>query len=351
MSRKLATVRQVVKVAPIPEADNIEVATVDGWEVVVKKGTFSEGDYGVYFEIDSLLPRVEPFLFLFKGEEERYRLRTVKLRGQISQGFLLPLSDFPGIFYGRVMPPEGVAQELIACADLGDDDLTERLDILEYTRPEPKDVHARSNWLGLCPITDEDRMENVKREVEKLYGRPWIATVKIDGCSGTFLIHPETGEFHACSRRQSVKPGENQWWHVADAYGIEEFLRRPGNERYAIQGEVYGPGIQKNLLGYHYYAFSVFDVYDMVEHRYLTFRERRILLDDTKFWMVDGPEENCAFGLFFDQSVAEMKEMAKGFYPGTKNHREGIVVRNADDGPRVSFKVINTDYLLKNPEA
>ena len=338
MPRKLATIRKVESVLPIPDADNIEVATVDGWEVVVKKGEFAEGDYGVYFEIDSLLPRVEPFMFLFKGDEERYRLRTVKLRGQISQGLLLPVDAFQELL--------GVYSFTADCMESMGLDLSTPLDVLEYTRPEPKDIHARSNWLGLCPITDEDRVENVKREVEKLHGRPWVATVKIDGQSATYLVHPQTGEFHACSRRQSVKPGENQWWKIADSFRIEEFLRTPGNERYAIQGEIYGPGIQKNLLNFPDYCFDVFDVYDMVEHRYLSYRERHRLVRD-RFNEV--PVEG--YGIYFEETLADLKEMAKGLYPGTNNHREGIVVRNADEGPRVSFKVINADYLLKNPEA
>lgn len=98
--RKLVTVRTVSELAPIDGADNIEVATVDGWKCVVKKGEFKIGDRGVYFEIDSLLPIHPLFSFLAnKGtrrmmidgvEKIGYRLKTIKLKGQVSQGLLLP---------------------------------------------------------------------------------------------------------------------------------------------------------------------------------------------------------------------------------------------------------------------
>ena len=64
MERKLATIRQITKIIPIEGADNIELAKIDGWQCIVKKGKFKENDLGIYFEIDSFLPCIEPFLFL-----------------------------------------------------------------------------------------------------------------------------------------------------------------------------------------------------------------------------------------------------------------------------------------------
>lgn len=118
-TRKLATVRRVAELLPIPNADAIECAVVDGWKVVVKKGEFRPGDEGVYFEIDSLLPvRDERFSFLAKGAvgQEYARLRTIKLRGQISQGLLLPASTFPELDRGEELTGETVS-EIIAAAD------------------------------------------------------------------------------------------------------------------------------------------------------------------------------------------------------------------------------------------
>lgn len=97
--RHLATIRTISDVSPIPGADAIEVASVDGWKVVIKKGEFSAGERGIYFEIDSFLPVRPAYEFLRKSSfrqhpvsnEEGFRLRTVRLRGQVSQGLLLPV--------------------------------------------------------------------------------------------------------------------------------------------------------------------------------------------------------------------------------------------------------------------
>lgn len=111
----MATVRKSDAIGPIKSADAIEVATVGGWKVVVKKGEFAAGDLPVYFEIDSWIPfGLAPFLVKsnkkplefegIKGE----RLKTVSLRGQLSQGLLLPCS-----ILGRVAHEnEDVTQEL-----------------------------------------------------------------------------------------------------------------------------------------------------------------------------------------------------------------------------------------------
>ena len=93
--RKLATIRTVTETRPIEDAEMIELAVVDGWKCVTKKGEYSAGDAVIYCEIDSFLPVREEFEFLRKSslksmdEREGFRLRTVKLRGQISQGLLI----------------------------------------------------------------------------------------------------------------------------------------------------------------------------------------------------------------------------------------------------------------------
>src|SRR5690606_32082288 len=105
MSRKLASIVTIENLSPIPEADLIEVATVKGWKVVVKKNEFEVGDLAVYCEIDSFLPIREEFEFLRKTSYrkmrgiEGFRLKTIKLRGQISQGLLLPMSLLAGCPY------------------------------------------------------------------------------------------------------------------------------------------------------------------------------------------------------------------------------------------------------------
>jgi len=81
--RKLATIQKIKSLEPIPEADKIEKAIVLGWQLVVKKGDFKVGDYCVYCEIDSVLPERPEYEFL---RPRKFRIKTAKLRGQISQG-------------------------------------------------------------------------------------------------------------------------------------------------------------------------------------------------------------------------------------------------------------------------
>ena len=90
--RKLATVQKISKVEKIENADKIEKVYVNGWEVVVKKGEFKENDLIVFVEIDSIVPERPEFEFL---RDRKFRIRTVKLRKQISQGLVCPLSILP----------------------------------------------------------------------------------------------------------------------------------------------------------------------------------------------------------------------------------------------------------------
>ncbi|MEL6106895.1 MAG: RNA ligase (ATP), partial [Planctomycetota bacterium] len=122
--RKLATIRRVIETRPIEGADRIELAVVDGWKCVVKKNEYASGDPVIYCEIDSFLPIREEFEFLRKSSfkvmdgREGFRLRTVKLRGQVSQGLLLDPS-----LLGRTF-------------ELGED-VTEELGIAKYEAPIP----------------------------------------------------------------------------------------------------------------------------------------------------------------------------------------------------------------------
>jgi RNA ligase (TIGR02306 family) len=96
MSRKLATIRKIDEIKQIEGADNIELAIVDGWSVVVAKDqNYFVGELVVYCEIDSFLPIREEFEFLRKSsytkmlDQEGFRLKTIRLRGQLSQALLL----------------------------------------------------------------------------------------------------------------------------------------------------------------------------------------------------------------------------------------------------------------------
>ena len=110
--RRLATVRTITEIKPIEKADAIEVAIVDGWECVCKKNEFKVGEKVVYIEIDSIVPDRPEFEFL---RDRKFRVKTIKLRGQVSQGLVLPLSILPQNKNYKV-----------------DDDVTDILGVIKY---------------------------------------------------------------------------------------------------------------------------------------------------------------------------------------------------------------------------
>ena len=124
MERKLATIQVISDFRPIKGADKIEVALLEGlsWECVVKKYEFKIGEKVVYIEIDSILPDKAEFEFL---RERKFRVRTIKLRGQVSQGLILPLNSLD-------------TTALQAQYDVGQD-VTNLLGITKYLSPSERE--------------------------------------------------------------------------------------------------------------------------------------------------------------------------------------------------------------------
>ena len=333
--RKLASIQRIKFVRPIEGADAIECVGVLGWECVSKRGEFTEGDPCVYFEIDSLLPDRDEFLFLrkacWRGDIGRYRLRTVRMRGQLSQGLAMPVSSFgtlPGL-------EEGL-------------DLAEFLGVEKWEPPVPSQIagDARSfSW----PIdkTDETRVQQDDecRFLERLEGRPYYISLKLDGTSCSFIVDPGDGEFHACGRNYSYRRNpDHSFWQIADRYGLEEGLRGLGG--IALQGEVVGPGIQKNRMGLKAADFYVFNVVDMASRSRLHIDEAYRVAERLGVPFVPIVERGDSFGY----GMGELLDMARGTYAdhfsGAKPNqpREGLVVRSLCGG--ISFKCINNYFLL-----
>lgn len=340
MKRKLASVQRVIEIAPIAGADAIEAAKINGWQCVVKKGTFAPGERGVYFEIDSIPPDAPAFRFLWTARgaspvegarPSTFRIRTLTLRGCLSQGLLLPLAE------------AGVP------ADVPDGtDVTELLGVGKYEPALPPGADdLRAPFPSRIPKTDEMRVQSAPAVLDELRGRPYVATLKYDGTSATYLIDPDDGTFHACGRNWSIREGDSVYWTVARRLGLEAALDTRGG-RYAIQGELCGPGIQKNPLALREVQLFVFSGYDLVDNRFLADREMRELASGMGLTPVAVVEAGEAFA--HDQ--ASLLALAEGVYPGTKNQREGIVIRPQVEsvsptlGGRLSFKAISNKYLL-----
>jgi RNA ligase (TIGR02306 family) len=334
--RKLASLQTVKYVRPIPGADAIEAIGVLGWQCVAKKGEFREGDPCVYFEIDSLLPEQPRYEFLrqssFKPDLGRFKLRTVRLRKQLSQGLALPLGLFPEA----------------AGLPIGSD-LTAALGVEQYEPPIPTFIAGDTRTFRWpIPKTDELRVQQDDEHafLAALAGRPYCITLKLDGTSCSFIIDPRDGEFHACGRNYSYKQTpDHAFWKVAERYAIKAGLEALGGS-IAVQGEIVGPGIQCNRLGLKEVDYYVFTVVNTATGTRLPLDEALAVAAAVGLPFVPVLERGDAFAY----SLADLLEKAKGRYrdhfPGAKEaqEREGIVVRSLCGS--ISFKAINNDFLL-----
>lgn len=323
--RKLATVRKIIDITSIPGADTIECAQVDGWKVVVKKSEFEVGQLALYIEVDAFVP-TELASFLSKGKEPREyngikgeRLRTVKLRQQISQGLLLPL--------------KGEYEE--------GQDLSDELGIQKYEAPIPAQLAGtvKGNFPSFIPKTDQERIQNLSRELAQWASedKEWEVTEKLDGSSMTVYLYQ--GEFGVCSRNLDLKEDENNsFWKAARANKLEEKLRAVGRNL-ALQGELIGEGIQKNQYALQGQEFYLFDIYDIDAGGYMPARKRVDLLTELNvrhcpiLWCDRLKNKTCEDILWLAEGESFLNNSAK---------REGIVFKCGDD----SFKAISNTFLL-----
>lgn len=342
MSRELASIQRITAILPIPDADNIEVAFVLGWQVVVKKGEFQPGDLAVYMEIDSVPPDEERYRFLWKDKDQRpnnFRIKTVKLRGQISQGILFPMKQCDE---DRVWIDGEIGQEqgAIRCVE---DDVTDLLGVTKYEAPLPNgSADVEGQFFDGVPKTDEDRIQSRADLVEALQGRPYYITVKCDGSSMTVAMHD--GQPKVASRNYRLRKSEESAYHRAACNGwLYSFVEN--HPHLAVQGELVGPGIQNNRLSKAYPTCLVFNIYDRKEDRYLTLDEMEHYRDTWDLQLVP----LIVRGTEFVSTQGSLLQMAEGKYAGTSNEREGIVIRSQGE-PRISFKAISNRYLLKGGE-
>lgn len=332
MEYKGATIQRIKEIVPIPGCDNIELAKVLGWQCIVKKGEFKVGDSCVYIEIDSLLPIKPEYEFLRKNcykklpdGSEWFRIKTIKMKGQLSQGLVL---------HADIVPYDEQA------------DVSKYLGVKHYEKPTPGanlSGEAKGNFPVFLTKTDETCIQSVPELIDALKGKPYYITTKLDGTSATYYI--KDGQFGVCSRNLELKESEsNVYWQIARKYKIEESLRRAAaisKEDLCIQGEIVGAGIQKNPMNLADKQFFVFNIRSITEGvKYsLNYITRLAQLFD----LTPVPIEEA--GQYFNCTVDQLLEKSKGKYTGTDHNKEGIVVRAADQS--ISFKVVNNDYLLK----
>jgi RNA ligase (TIGR02306 family) len=335
--RKLASIQRIKALEPIEGADAIEKATVLGWQLVVKKGEFQVGDLAVYCEIDSLMPNTPEFDFL---KPRGMRIKTIRLRGQISQGICFPLS---------ILPPNFEIAEDAEC--------TEVLGITKYEPAIPACLNgiAKGKFPSFIPKSDETRVQVLQKILDLYKGEKCYITEKLDGSSATYYLNNQ--EFGVCSRNlELLEDAENSYWKVARQMDIEHKLRASG-KNIAIQGELLGEGIQNNKLKLRGQTVRFFSAFDIDQFEYLNFHDFMQLMDKLELPTVP----IIALDYKLENNIEAIIKMAT-----IKSHvhseawAEGIVIRpylekkDYSEGyfsnGRISFKAINPEFLLKYGE-
>ena len=341
--RKLASIQRIAEIKSIEGADFIVSYRVNGWNVVDKKDAYQVGDLVVYLEIDSFVPN-SLCPFLSKDREPREfngvrgeKLRTVRLKGQYSQGLILPISVLN-------IEQDGVIYESLADVDT---DVSEVLGITKWEPPIPACLAGkmRGNFPSFIPKTDQTRIENMNRELEKWQEQELQFTIeeKIEGSSGSFYVYNDRSG--VCSRNIDLYETEdNTYWQIEKKYDILNKIRSTGMN-IAIQGEIYGNKIQNNPYCLNDQDFMVFDIYLIDERRYMLPSERYQLVHSL------GLKSVPVIGKITIDDRVDQKmliEMAEGKSALYNTEREGIVVKC--NSKNETFKCISRKYLAKQKD-
>jgi RNA ligase (TIGR02306 family) len=359
MSRKLATIKKIAEIHPIEGADAIEVALVDSWKVVVRKEEVKVGSLVVYFEIDSWIPSyLAPFLSKGKppkvyNEIEGEKLRTIKLRGQISQGLIINIDDIIKLVPDFETKVPDIKEDM---------DVTDILGITKWELPSSMSSHeTKGSFPSFIPKTDQERIQNLTKKFDKIKNCTWEVTEKYDGSSMTVYVNTvnkgkdnqETLE-GVCSRNLDLKmevvdehgnTTVNSYWEIAIREKLIEKIKASGLNL-ALQGELVGVKIGPNIYKLTGRYFYLFDIYDIDNGRYYSPMERQ---EFAKKYDIDHVPVLFNDYVIPEISVAELLIFAEGkSVLNGKVEREGIVFKNmTNDLFLNSFKAISNKYLLK----
>lgn len=343
--RKLASIQKIWKIEPIEGADRIELASVLGWQCVVNKGQFQPMDLAVYFEIDSFLPIREEFEFMRSSSYrktdimgEGFRLRTMRFCGQISQGLLLPISQF---------------SELSADVEPGID-VTEILGVRKWEIEEK--ATTGGTVIGTLPTdvphTDETRVQAEPDLIGDFAGLEYYITTKMDGSSHSISLDEEG--FHVTGHNYEYKDdGKSAFYELVKRENIESKLRtyyeENGLHLLTIQGELCAPGIQQNRLKLTRPEWYVFTI--RLDGKRTGLKKMKEICEALSLQMVPVEEVGTDLPSKYP-TVDALLERADGEYPkGGK--KEGIVIRSTEPvfseriSAVLSMKVVNNKYLLK----
>ena len=369
--RKLATIQRIESIEPIPARDRIVLAHLVnlGWQIIVKKGEFYPGDQCIFVEPDALMPEKPEFEFL---REKKFRIKTMKMAGVLSQGICFPLSILPETY--NPSPKDGT-------------DVTEVLGIVKYDEYKEKEEAEKEekriqkkypSWLmrwawfrklvlpskrkqrgfpAFLSKTDEERIQNCPDFLRDK--SPYCVTEKVDGCSLTAALvktktwyGKHTFEFILCSRTLRLWADDNShYWKASKRYNLPETLKKMmltyettlehDIQFIAIQGECVGPKVQGNPYGLKDIDLYVFNV--------VTPDGRMKPIDTQNFCRFHGlqPVPMLNENYTLPDTVNEMLKCATGESVITPNVlREGLVLRSQDG--KISFKAVSPEYLINH---
>lgn len=357
--RKLASIKVIKEILPIEGRDKIELAIVDGWSLIVKKGEFAVGDKCIYCEIDSVMPETEQFEFL---RSKKFRIKTMKMAGVISQGICFPLS---------MLPPGNYQIEQDVTDILGVKQYEATMDAEQDEKEATPVRHypaflMRMSWFRKLVLpkkqdkgfpsfiskTDETRIQNMPFILKDK--REWIATEKIDGQSGTFCLVRRKSwvpfskpkfEYIVCSRNLRLwSKNLTSYWQVSDKYAIEATLRNMIGDRdwIAIQGECVAANVQGNKYKVKEPDLYVFNVLYPTGRLDSLMAKKMCEQNGLKFVPI------LSNDYILPDTVNEVLEYAHAQSAVGDTLREGVVFRSKDG--KQSFKAVDPLFLLKYDE-
>lgn len=364
MTRKMATIQVVNGIYPIAGADRICQYGINGWRVVDQVGRYSVGDRVVFAEIDSWIPNsVAPFLTKPDHKPKEYlgvlgeRLRTVKLRGALSQGLILPLSVMGEENYRdrsarglencwvQTQTDETGVFGTVGAMDVNGAEVGAYLGIFKWEPPaEFLNADTKGNFPHFIPKSDQARIQNVYEEMTPYFNSmTFEVQEKVEGQSHT--VYYNDGVFGVCSRNLELKDGDNTFWNTTRKFNLESKLRSLGRN-IAIQSEQTGAAISGNIYGMEGHTLYVFDIYDIDAQCYLNPDARRYLIE--QLGLISAPVLHTGFTVG-DMSLMDILHFADGksVLGTTGTLREGLVFK-ANSDARISFKSISNEYLLKH---
>ena len=405
--RELAYVVKIDNITTIPGYDRVELAHVGGWTIVVGKGEFKVGDPAIYFEIDSQLPEVEPFINMEFLAKKHYKIKTQKMCKSISQGLLMSAANF-GWTIG-VDNQDSSDDVYFIIDDKGEHHyeggesrfLTEKLGIT-YAAPDDNIRKAASadkyklmaqrhgklfskqpfrwlmrrswgkkilfvffgrkkdkkSWPTWVQKTDEERVQNMPWILNDK--SPWIATEKIDGTSTTFTMKrhkrffKDKYEFYVCSRNVVFdKPDKkcfyetNVYNEMANKYNVESILKY-------LLDNVFTDAEWVTIQGETFGEGIQKRDYSLKGHDFRAFN--LIVSNKGRIGSVEAEEILAPYGIqwvpildtlfILPDTVDELLNIATGKSIIDNKSREGIVFRSPD-GSR-SFKAVSNEYLLEH---